>query len=76
MRHRHGDTKVYNLLDNPKVDVLCHQVELYCQGIKTCKHINPEILVGCKHYELDKEDVKMLWNQELNANKQEEGSAN
>ena len=73
--HKNGNTKVYNLLEDPEEAVQCRRIKLYCQGIKTCEHIDPGILAGCKHYEPDKEDTKMLWTYELDANKREEGSA-
>lgn len=43
----------------------------YCNGVKTCEYFNDAIFSGCERYEPDEDDMRELWDRELEANQTE-----
>lgn len=60
--------------DNP-IPVRCRRVQLDCNGIDTCEHFDEGLLENCERFEPDIEEMRELWNHELDANTREAGEA-
>ncbi|KAJ6570608.1 hypothetical protein DFH09DRAFT_1080166 [Mycena vulgaris] len=67
-----GNVQVRGLTPDLNEKVCCRCC--YCNGVDTCKFIDPDLFAGCKHYETDYEAIKELWNHELDSNKREAAS--
>ncbi|KAJ6582523.1 hypothetical protein DFH09DRAFT_1439289 [Mycena vulgaris] len=70
-----GDVQVRGLTPDLNKKVLCRRCQFYCNGVDTCKFIDPDLFAGCKRYEPDYEAMKDLWNHELDSNEGEAASA-
>ncbi|KAJ6449035.1 hypothetical protein DFH09DRAFT_1118706 [Mycena vulgaris] len=70
-----GDVQVRGLTPDLNKKVLCRRCQFYCNGVDTCKCIDPHLFAGCKRYEPDYEAMKELWNHELDSNEHEAASA-
>ncbi|KAJ6479038.1 hypothetical protein C8R45DRAFT_933816 [Mycena sanguinolenta] len=73
--HTKGDVQVYNLGPDPETSILCRRAQLYCNGVDVCEFIDPKLFEGCERYEPDIDEMRELWNHELDANENEAASA-
>ena len=53
---------------------LCRRAHLKCKGVNVCEFFDSTLFSGCERYEPDEDDMRTLWNHELEANEREAGS--
>ena len=68
------DVYCFNDSEDDPYPVRCRCVQLDCNGIDTCEHLNNSLLENCEHFEPDPEEMQKLWNHELDANTREAGN--
>ncbi|KAJ6459589.1 hypothetical protein C8R45DRAFT_942146 [Mycena sanguinolenta] len=73
--HTKGDVQVYNLGPDPETSILCRRAQLYCNGVDVCEFIDRKLFEGCERYEPDMDEMRELWNHELDVNENEAASA-
>ena len=57
--------------DSPAESVHCRRAYLHCNGVHVCEYFDQDILEGCERYEPDANEMRELWNHELDANARE-----
>ncbi|KAK6985119.1 hypothetical protein R3P38DRAFT_3450565 [Favolaschia claudopus] len=72
--HKKGDVNVHGLTDDPKEKYRCRRVDLICNGIQKCEHLDRTLFEGLERYEADEEEMQHLWNHELDRNEMEAAS--
>ncbi|KAJ7939111.1 hypothetical protein B0H13DRAFT_2261049 [Mycena leptocephala] len=66
-----GDVTVSGFDPDPTKGFKSRRCHLYCNGVKTCEYFNDAIFSGCERYEPDEDDMRELWDCELEANQTE-----
>ena len=57
--------------DDPAESVHCRRAHLHCNGVDICEYFDLDILGDCERYEPDLDEMRELWNRELEANSRE-----
>ena len=57
--------------DDPTESVHCRCAFLHCNGVDICEHFDHNILEDCERYEPDPDEMRELWDRELDANSRE-----
>ncbi|KAK7035592.1 hypothetical protein R3P38DRAFT_2771217 [Favolaschia claudopus] len=57
-----------------QVEIRCRKVDLTCNGIDWCQFPDRSHFAGCERYEADEEEMRKLWNHELDQNEVEAAS--
>lgn len=66
---------MYCLNEDDSNPVRCRRVQLDCNGVDTCECFDESLLEHCERFEPDPEQMRELWNHELDANTREAGDA-
>ncbi len=61
-------------MPDPAESILCRRVALTCKGIDKCEFLDPDLFTGLERYEADEEQMRELWNHELDQNEVEAAS--
>ncbi|KAK7000841.1 hypothetical protein R3P38DRAFT_2471823, partial [Favolaschia claudopus] len=63
--HPTGDANVSGFFSDVTVQIRCRKVDLTCNGIDWCQFPDRSHFAGCERYEADEEEMRQLWNHEL-----------
>ncbi|KAK7036945.1 hypothetical protein R3P38DRAFT_3182952 [Favolaschia claudopus] len=72
--HPKGDVNVSGFFSDVAVEIRCRKVDLTCNGIDWCQFPDRSHFAGCERYEADEEEMRKLWNHELDQNEVEAAS--